>query len=255
MTWLPRSVWLSDPDEHESECISCGRKDLVIRRCVFDGKGSAKAGGRIWRDPHVFYATSAKGDIIPLHSSDALGASDAAAGQWAKVMVGVLAGQKPDETRSVWVVGFSTVQNDKYLEAMECVIPFPCLPNQVQESVEKFRQWQKEGSNLTRKIRPRDEKAPSRKHKEIPPMVAAIRPHVENIVSAKAGELIVGTDEAWEQAAAEYRPMMRIVARSLSPGFTVAAVERREQIARVMPDMRPKGKTTKKPGRKKGGDK
>ena len=49
--------------------------------------------------------------------------------------------------------------------------------------------------------------------------------------------------------------MMAVVAQSLSPGFTVAAVQRRKQIAGVLPDMRPKAAPTDKPSRKKGGKK
>ena len=86
-------------------------------------------------------------------------------------------------------------------------------------------------------------------------MVAAVRPHVEAKVYKKAGELLAGRAEAWDQAAAEYRPMMKMIAKSLSPGFTTSAVQRRNQIAKVLPDMRPKTGSAKKPGRKQGGDK
>ena len=106
-----------------------------------------------------------------------------------------------------------------------------------------------------RKVRPANEKKPSRKHLEIPPMVAAIRPHVEERVSAKAGEIIGGGDEAWERAAQEYRPMMEVIANSLSPGFTTVAVQRRRKIAGVTPDMRPKTESAKKSKSKKGGGK
>jgi hypothetical protein len=85
-------------------------------------------------------------------------------------------------------------------------------------------------------------------------MVAAIRPHVEHEVSVGAGELIASPDEVWEQVAAEYRPMMEMIATSLSPGFTTSAVQRRRQIAGVMPDMRPMPEPVKKSRRQKGGD-
>jgi hypothetical protein len=255
MTWLPRSVWLGDPEEQESACISCGQTEQLIRRCVFDGKGSAKAEARMWRDPHVIYAATSKGEIISLHASDALGSSEAAAGQWTRIMAGILAGQSSGETRSVWVIGFSTVQNDKYLEAIERVMPGSCSPDQLHASIAGIERWQKESSSLVRKIRPPHEKQASRKHVEIPPMLAAIRPHVEESVSAKSGVLIAGGDEAWQRAAGQYQPMMEAVGKSLSPGFTTNAVRWRRQIAGVLPDMRPKPKTVKKPGRKKGGDK
>ena len=85
--------------------------------------------------------------------------------------------------------------------------------------------------------------------------IAVIRPDIEGRVSAKAGELIAGTDEVWEQAAEEYRPMMGVIAKSLSPGFTAAAVQWRQHMVGVKPDMRPKTESVKKPGREKGGSK
>jgi len=254
LTWIPRRVWLDNPEELTSACIACGRQERVIRRCVFDGKGSARTEGRIWRDPFVLYAGSAKGDVISLHASDALGASDAAAGQWSKIVAGVLGAQGTNDRNSLRVVGFSTVQNDKYLEAMEYLVPPPFAPQQDQESKAKFERWQKEGTSLVRKLQPTNEKKSSRKHVEIPPALASIRPHVEARVSTKVGELIAGTDEAWQGAAAEYRQMMRAMARSLSPGFTTAAVHRRRQIAKLLPDMRPKRGSAKKPSQTQGGD-
>jgi hypothetical protein len=63
---------------------------------------------------------------------------------------------------------------------------------------------------------------------------------VEGRVSAKAGELLGGDDQAWLEAAKEYRPMMEVVAKSLSPGFTTEAVLRRRRIASASPNMRVK---------------
>ena len=255
MTWLPRSVWLGDSEEPESACISCGRTERLIRYCVFDGKGSSKAEGRIWRDPHVIYTPTTKGENTPLHASDALGAADAAAGQWAKIMAGVLEGQESSEARNLWVIGFSTVQNDKYLEAMERLLPCSCSPDRLQESIDRIERWQKEGSRLARKLQPPNEKKFSRKHVEIPAILAAVRPDVEGRVSARAGELIAGTEEEWEKATEEYRPMMGAIGRSLCPGFAAATVQRRRQIARAAPDMRTKPKEAQKPNPKKEGDK
>lgn len=249
LTWLPRRVWMDDPEEPETNCISCGRKEPLIRQCVFAGIGSTKTdGGRVWNDPHVIRDSK---DVVK--PSDALGASDAASGQWAKIVAGVLGGQKADYERRLWVVGFATVQNDKYLEATEYEVSLPRMQDdqKLRESIEKIEKWQKEVSNLARKVRPKEA---SRKHLEIPPMIAAIRPHVEGRVSEKAGELIVGGDGAWEQAASEYSPMMATIAKSLSPGYTTAAVLRREQIASVTPAMKRMTRAAK-PSKKKGGDK
>ena len=56
MATAPR--WLDNPEEPEANCISCGRKESLIRQCVFAGIGSTKTDGedgqgRIWSDPHI----------------------------------------------------------------------------------------------------------------------------------------------------------------------------------------------------------
>lgn len=263
LTWLPRRVWLDNPEEPEANCISCGRKEPLIRQCVFAGIGSTKTygegQGRIWSDPYVICDSK---DVIK--PSNALDASDAAAGQWAKIMAGssCIKCKHPNcphsrfhqmKNKRLWVVGFATVQNDKYLEAMEYEIPFPAPSDDLnlQESIEKIDKWQREGSSLAKRIRP---KTSSRKHIEIPSIIASIRPHIEGRVSMKVDELIAGNDDAWDRAASEYSPMMASVAKSLSPGLTSAAVQRRKQIADVKPNMRQQAKAVKK-GHRKGGDK
>jgi hypothetical protein len=240
LTSLPRRVWLDNPQEPEANCISCGRKEPLIRECVFAGIGSTKTEeggeGRVWSDPH----TIPDGEDV-VKPSDALGATDAAAGQWAKIAAGILSGEKANGKRNLWVVGFATVKNDKYLEAMEYEVPLTATldDRQVQESVQAIERWQEEGWKLVRKARPR---ATSRKHLEIPPTVAAIRPHIEAKVSERAAELISGGEEAWEQASRECAPMMSAIAQSLSPGVTTSALRRRRQIEYAKPDMRPKAR-------------
>jgi hypothetical protein len=251
LTWLPRRVWLDNPQEPQAICVSCGRKELLIRRCVFAGVGSTKTDGdgkgRVWADPH----TISDGEDI-VKPSSALARADAAAGQWTNIAAGILNAKKGHPKRSLWVVAFSTVQNDKYIEAMECEIPFPDTleGGKVQESLENIERWQKECWKLTRKATPREA---SRKHVEIPPIFDAIRPHVEARVSGKAGELISAWGGAWEEAAREYSPMMAAVAKSLSPGVTTAALLRRRQLGYVKPDMREKTEAAEKTRRRKGG--
>jgi hypothetical protein len=256
LTWIPRRVWLDDPEKSEASCMSCGMRHRLIRQCVFAGIGSTRIDengpGRIWRDPHVVYSN--KGDFTCVHASDPLGSSDAAANQWTKILAGTRTTQQNLDCRmATSVVGFATVQNDKYLEAKENVIPV--FSAQHGSIIEKTEQWQKEASGLVRKLRPQNEVAPNRKHSELPPALAAIRPHIEHTVSSRVGELLTGDNSVWERAAGEYRPLMSVVAKSLAPGFTTTALERRRQIASVIPDMREKAPLDKKSGRKKGGDK
>ena len=156
-------------------------------------------------------------------------------------------GEKPV---SLLVVGFATDQA-KNIDVWERTISVPSTA--VEAVIPLVRKWQKNGAALVRYLQP--SKRTSRKHVEIPPLLSAIRPHIENQVSAKLGELAVGSDEAWEQAAGEYRPMMEIVAHSLSPGYTTAALSRRRQIAEVRPNMRPKTESPRKSGRTSEGEK
>ena len=84
---------------------------------------------------------------------------------------------------------------------------------------------------------------------------AAIRPHIEHEVSADVSALLTGDEEAWQQAAEEYGTLVGKMPRSLAPGFSTAAVKLQKDVAYTVPDMRPKTEETKKPVRKKGGEK
>ncbi len=259
LTWLPRRVWLESPGLPEGRCISCGTGSLLIRESVFAGIGSTKtegvSPGRKWTDPHVLYGLTKKGELTSLHAADFLGNSDAA-GQWARIVAGLISKQgNRDKRVSTWIVGFSTVKNDKYLEAYEKEIRSPCAPFEVEEALQALERWQRVGSGFAAKFISFHEKVASRKHAEIPPLVAAIRPHVEERVAAKACELLTEGDEGWERAALEYRPLISCLARSLSPGCTTAAVQRRIRMAGATPDMRPKKEAAEKPRRSRGGDK
>jgi CRISPR type I-E-associated protein CasA/Cse1 len=113
LTWLPRHVWLGNPTEPKANCISCGHREQLIHHCVFVGIGSTKSeGNRLWSDPHVIY----DGKEVVVKPGNALGASDGAAGQWAKIIAGIQRSKKANVPRKLWVVGFDTVQNDKYLD-------------------------------------------------------------------------------------------------------------------------------------------
>jgi len=256
LTLLSRRVWLHDP-EPSGTCIGCGaEKTALIRTCEFQTAGQQK--NDRWNDPHVVYS-----DETPRKSPKAPDLTTAGRFKmdrpWPDLIARIVETGKfgsGDKPTSLLVVGFATDQA-KNIDVWERTITMPPGASIQETAASLILQWQKEGAglipSLVRNIKPPIEKAGSRKHVEIPPMVAAIRPHVENAVSAKAGDLIVGTGEAWEQAATEYRPMMEMIARSLSPGFTTAAVERRQKIAGAIPDMRPKTKAVKES--KKGGDK
>jgi CRISPR type I-E-associated protein CasA/Cse1 len=261
LTWLPRRVWLENPEEPEAKCISCGRKELLIRQSVYAGRGSTKteAAGRVWRDPHVIRNRK---DMV-MAPANALDASDAAAGEWTRITAAVLANPGTSAVPTIWIVGFATNQN-KYIEAREDEIPLfpPTSLDRIQNAIAEIENWQKEGSRVTKRIKKalrraerfQHEAEPKRKQIEVQPLADAIRPHVEASVSGKIGELLAGGQRAWEKAAREYNPLMGAVARSLSPGYTTAALDRRKRIASVRPYVQMKTEQAKKPGPNRGGD-
>jgi hypothetical protein len=248
LTWLPRRVWLASVDASPATCISCGQRARLVRTCEFAGTGSAKgdANGppRVWRDPHVIYDVRNRS----LAARDALGSTDAAAGQWATIVGGLLGTRDPAGVRGKLVVGFSTVKNDKYLEATEWLLPAARRAGDARQ-ISKFERWQLEGKGLLHKLKPRGS---ALRHPEIRSMLDAVRPHVESLVSARVGELVVGGDKAWEEAASEYRVMMGMAAGSLSPGYTAGATARRLEIAAAGPDLRSKAAPAAKSRRRKG---
>jgi hypothetical protein len=249
LTWLPRRVWLGERQESVARCISCGRQDHLFLSAIFAGKGSSRTdeitSGRVWRDPHVIYEQSKKGEFS-LHSADAIGAVDAGAGQWARIMGGMLRNLRNEQIRA-WVVGFSTDQN-KYFEVSELFLPWQGLPDEVEICIEMLNQWRQSRSSLYRKLESSDGRASSSlSHPEIQSMLASIRPHIEDKVSTQAGELLMGGVNAWEHIVGEYRPMMQVVASALIPGFTTAAVRKRKQIANLLPQMGMAPSGTKKP--------
>lgn len=283
LTWLPRRVWLDDPGLPEGPCIACGSQEArLIRTCVFAGIGTTKSDGeapaRNWVDPHVVYTRDKSGVLISTHASDALGSPDAAANQWSRVLANILA-HEPGPPLSlrhaagtikgalgellVSVVGFSTVQNDKYPEAWErhLVVPANALLDGVSpsSSVDKLQRWRKEYpkllTKLINKLKPPKLKQSARRFPELASALSAIRPHVESLVSGHVTGELANPEESWAKAAEEYGQIMPILARSLAPGFTTRALERQAQIARALPEIttNQNPKASKAKARKGGG--
>lgn len=241
LTWSPRWIWLDNRDDSEANCASCGKRDRLVRHCVFAGKGSinTKAGeeGRSWHDPHVIYGQT-KGKVA-LYAGNSLAAPDSASGQWANVVTGILGGFETKHRGRIWAVGFATTQNDKYMEAWEYSLPFPSPENRIQETIEKIKSWQKKvtgksgaANRLKQKI---SKKAPTRNYSEILSMLSSVRPHIEAKAFSKVSELLTGNHEAWKDAEKKYGKMMEVITKSLSPGTSTAAVKRREDITYMVP--------------------
>jgi len=246
LTWLPRRVWLGEPQETVARCISCGRQDHLILSSVFAGKGSTKTGDntpqRIWHDPHVIYVQSRMGEIS-LHANDSVSKVDVSAGQWAGTMAELLRNPQNGQVKA-WVVGFSTDQA-KCREVSESFFPWAGSPEQVELCIEMLNQWQQLNLNISNELKGLDGRIFSAKRPEIKAMMATVRPHIESRVSQQAAHFLTGGDSAWQQAKEEYSQMMKVVAGALSPGVTTEAVGRRRKMARLLPEM---VRQTAKPG-------
>jgi hypothetical protein len=128
------------------------------------------------------------------------------------------------------VVGFAT-NKAKNVDVWERTVPVPSIRSIPDDLLSCIGDWEDEGKRLEKRV--------ARSKKAATAAIAAIRPHVEARVSENVGDLLAGKDGAWQEAADEYRPMMKVIARSLAPGFTTAALRRRRDIAGALPDMGP----------------
>jgi len=245
LTLLSRRVWLDDP-EQSGTCVGCGAVETpVIRTCMFQSAGEQK--NAQWSDPHVVYSGE-----MPRRASKAADLTTAGKFRmdrpWPDLLARMLEAGKfgPGKRSAAFlIVGFATDQA-KNIDVWERLIALTSSELSRDTATSMILQWQKQASQLGRRI--------SGSKTEGTAALAAVRPHVEGRVSGKVGDLLAGDANAWDRAAAEYRPMMDMIAQSLSPGFTTAAVQRRKEIANVLPDMRPQPEAAKKTGRKKGGD-
>lgn len=247
MTLLARRVWLHDP-ETSGICVNCGTKTTaLVLTCEFQTAGEQR--NDRWNDPHVVYL-----DKTP---RKAVRAPDlTAAGKfrldrpWAGLVARFAETGKfgsEDKPMSLLVVGFATYQA-KNIDVWERSIDLPAKQSMQGELSSTTEMWQKEAWWVEKRI-----ERICRSEVEGKVVTSSTRPHVEHRVSAEAGRLMTGSEEDWQTAAEEYQPFMSKIARSLSPGFTTAAVQRRREISYTVPDMRPKTKEANKIGRKKGG--
>ncbi|MBI2887187.1 MAG: type I-E CRISPR-associated protein Cse1/CasA [Chloroflexi bacterium] len=258
LTLLSRRVWLHDPDGPPDSCTACGSPGTaLLKTCEFQTAG--KQENEQWHDPHVVYTDKTPSKTLKTPDLTAAGKFRMDR-PWPDLFARMVETGKfgsGDKPVTLLVVGFATDQA-KNIDVWERTVSARTTKSTQPEPASFIVQWQKEGTGMARRVAPPNGKGSphKRNHPEIASAIVAIRPHVEGKVSAKAGELLSGGDAAWQEAASEYGPMMELIARSLSPGFTTAAVQRRRHISHALPDMRPtpaETATGKKTARKKGG--
>ena len=228
LTLLPRRVFLHDPVAAHGACMGCGAGALpLVVTCEFQTAG--KQENDRWTDPHAVYLGGEK--------RKAMRAADLTASRrfrmdrpWPDLVARLLETGKPT---TLLIVGFATHQA-KNIDAWERTIEIPSTAA-MPEAAALVEKWRVEARVMEKKV----EKI-RRSEAEGAAFIAAVRPQVESRVSEMTRELISLGGDAWQEAAQEYRPLMAAVAKSLSPGYTTASLQRRQEIAAVEPDMRPK---------------
>jgi hypothetical protein len=243
LTLVPRRVFLHDPVDLRHACMGCGASGSpLILTCDFQTAG--KQENEKWSDPHAVYLGG--------EARKAVRAADLTASgrfrmdrPWTDLVARLL---ETGKSTALLVVGFAT-NKARNIDVWERTVHLPAIASISEAAPALVRNWRLQGWALEKKI-----EEISRSEAEGAALIAAIRPQVESTVSDKMAELISGGGDAWEGAAQEYTPMMAAVAKSLSPGYTTAALRRRREIANVRPDMRPKPGADEKASRKRGGD-
>jgi hypothetical protein len=242
LTLVSRRVFLHKPTDLPDPCIGCGATGSpLVLTCDFQTAG--KQENDKWSDPHAVYLEG--------KARKAIRAADLSASgkfrmdrPWPDLVARLLETGNPT---TLLVVGFAT-NKAKNIDVWERSIDMRANAPVSDVATASVRNWRLQGWALEKRIQ-----KIVRSEVEGAAFIAAIRPEVESTVSDKAAELISGSGDAWNRAACEYTPMMKAVARSLSPGYTTAALRRRQVIADLKPDMRPRTPADGKPKPKKGG--
>ena len=247
LTLLPRRIWLHQPAKQLGVCIACGsREEPLIRTCEFQTTGENE--NEQWDDPHVVYS-----DRTP---RTAFRAPDlTAAGRfrmdrpWQALharMVRIGRFDAHSQFTSLFMVAFAT-DKAKNIDVWERTVPIRSRESSHTAAASFVQQWGDRGRWVEKDVRKRAVGGPAGAAS-----VASIRPDIEHRVSAGVGDLLIGGESAWEEAANEYRPMMNMIARSLAPGFTVAALKRRKAIESIRPNMKLKTDRKKKACKEEG---
>ena len=163
------------------------------------------------------------------YSRDALGSADAASAQWLHHIEAL-------DTHNIeqgphGIIGFTTVQNDKYIEASART------SQKVAELPVVIADWRASPRKAQQSLRRTLEHKPPRKgqHDLVESIVTSVMPHVEHIVSQRADRLLQGGEGGWNEAAKEYEQPLKAAARSLAPDYSAESLKRRKEIENAVP--------------------
>lgn len=245
LTYIPRVIWLEEPAEPEAPCISCGRKTLLVRQIVFEGVKSPNS--LQWNDPHII-VEERKGRIDTFHTKDVLSAFESSLGQWINILSALIKRSKTQEKIKIWVVGFTTVQNDKYIEAVEFFFSLPPSPLGEEITIALDR-WEKNWKRLEKSLKEKTRSENLSKNQ-----LWNIRPQVEHTLYINADKFLADAENFRTLADEEYIHMTRVVAKSLFPSLPLTALKNQQNIASLKLGIWDDLQTKSKNNTKKGGE-
>jgi hypothetical protein len=237
---------------------------------VFASIGSQKTDedspGREWKDPHVLYEQHDSKGQLSLYASDALKNSNGAAGQRLRVHAGLLKdfaqqGNTGTENlmdcikRNSWVVGFATVQNDKYLEALEWTFAGLQTRDELEAALELLTAvWKstgKQAANVGKVFKAAIQRSsgmtPSRKLAEVNALITKIAAEVEHQIAAISEQIANRELDIEQFSQTKFKTMMRSIVGSLVPGQSVDSCITRQQLASVAPKFKSKPRIKRTP--------
>ncbi|MCC6160565.1 MAG: type I-E CRISPR-associated protein Cse1/CasA [Deltaproteobacteria bacterium] len=261
LTVLSRRVWLHALSDNPEVCDHCGRHDSqVVRTCDFESAGDLE--NDRWNDPHVLYERGAKRILkkaADLTASKRFKMDRPWPDLFARIQEDASELNSDDINRDFAIIAFATHQM-KYIDVWERTVRLGSSNSNPNAMAANARGWEAWGDGLAKAVSRSVSRGTSRaaSNKELPEVATAlksVRPDVEHWVSVRMAELMSTEDGVNTAVDDVVRPFMSSLARSLAPGFTIAATDRRAKIAAFRPDMSPvpksaKGKTMKKGGAK-----
>lgn len=277
LTWVPRRVWLMDPNAEPAKCISCGTHCKPIKQIVFAPIGSQKTTddelGRIWRDPHVIYTVVKGKDPQSMHGADALKSTTGASLQQLNVMQGILQdaeqlcpgypdGVSPeDHMKQIFVVGFATVQNDKYLESLAWNMPAPDSFKNLESALDGVVGLRKAIDNVSRIVKKQAKKAislntgitSSRKLEDMQAVLSSVAADADTQLSKGALNATSLSSDSQRRVSAMYTPKLQVVAGSLAPSVTTKDMQLKAAIENAVQMISTKN-TIKRTRRTEGSD-